>query len=136
LAERLARVPDAIETLDRLIACFPEYARAYAGRGVLLARLGRRDAAVRDARDALLRDTSLPTVYQVAGIYALTLRHNQDDRREALRLIGASLRGGYGLDLIDIDPDLKSLKDDAEFRRLVEAARDLVAPTTDVQRDN
>jgi eukaryotic-like serine/threonine-protein kinase len=125
LAERLGRASEAIETLDRLVACYPEYARGYAGRGVLLARLGRRQAAQRDARDALLRDTGLPTIYQVAGIYALTSRQHRDDRREALRLLSASLRGGYGLDLVDIDPDLASLKDDADFRQVVEAARNL-----------
>jgi eukaryotic-like serine/threonine-protein kinase len=67
LAERLGRASEAIETLDRLVTCYPEYARGYAGRGVLLARLGRREAAQRDARDSLLRDTGLPIVYQVAA---------------------------------------------------------------------
>ena len=46
--------------LDRAVELYPDYAPARAGRGVLLARAGRRAEAVRDAEDALLRDTRRP----------------------------------------------------------------------------
>jgi hypothetical protein len=97
---------------------------------VLLARAGERDAAVRDARDALLLDTRAPNTYQVACVFALTSPGRPDDRREALALLASALGTGYGLDLVDTDTDLDPLRADPEFRRVVERARQLrPAPT-------
>ena len=56
LAERLGKPADAVKVLDRAVELYPEYAPAVAGRGVLLARSGRRADAVRDAEAALMRD--------------------------------------------------------------------------------
>jgi eukaryotic-like serine/threonine-protein kinase len=123
LAEDLGRTDEAVATLDTLLALYPDYVPALAGRGVLLARLGRREAAHADAREALPLDTKPFNIYQVAGIYALTSRQNPDDRREALRLLESALSQGFGLELIDIDHDLDAIRDQPEFRRLVEAAR-------------
>ena len=99
---------------------------ARAGRGVLHARLGRREAAHADARETLRRDSKPFTIYQVAGIYALTSRQEPADRREAFRLLESALNRGFGLDLIDKDRDLDAIRDQPEFRQLVEAAQ--VAP--------
>src|SRR5205085_29253 len=93
--------------------------------GVLLARLGRQDAARADARSVLLLDSSPPTLYQAACIYALTAKHDVNDRVEACRLLSAALRGGFGFDLLDDDKDLDSLRDLPEYRRLVAAAKGL-----------
>jgi serine/threonine protein kinase/lipoprotein NlpI len=127
LSEDLGRIDEAIPVLDKVIALEPSYVPARAGRGVLLARLGRRDAAHADAREALQRDTQPFTIYQVAGIYALTSRGHTDDRREALRLLASALRQGFGLELLDGDHDLDPIRDLPEFRRIVEAARALRA---------
>ena len=43
---------------------------------------------------ALQKDSKPFTVYQVAGIYALTSRQDPDDRQEALRLLGSALEPG------------------------------------------
>ena len=113
----------AVETLDTLLAFYPDYVPALAGRGVLRARLGRRESAHADAREALPKDTNPYNVYQVAGIYALTSRQNPDDRGEAFRLLESALRQGFGLDLIDKDRDLDAIRDQPEFRRIVDEAR-------------
>ena len=113
--------------LDRALDLYPDYVPARSGRGVLLARLGKRDAALSDAREALRRDTKTPTLYQAAGIYALTSQQAPDDRREALRLLAAALRQGFGFDLLAIDHDLDPIRDDPEFRDLVAAAQALTA---------
>jgi hypothetical protein len=94
-----------------------------AGRGVLLARIGKRDEAHRDARDALLRDTKAPNLYQVAGIYALTAGSHPEDRREAFALLWSALKTGFGLDLVESDRDLDPVRKDPEFQRLVRSAR-------------
>jgi tetratricopeptide (TPR) repeat protein len=123
LAEDLGRTEEAIAALDQVLAHDPDYVPARAGRGVYHARLGRREAAHADARETLRRDPKPFTVYQVAGIYALTSRQHPEDRREAFRLLGSALSQRVGLDLIDTDRDLDAIRDQAEFRKLVEAAR-------------
>ena len=65
----------------------PELCAGRAGRGVLHARLGRREAAHADARETLRTNSEPFTIYQVAGIYALTSRQEPADRREAFRLL-------------------------------------------------
>ena len=123
LAEQLGRTDEAIAALDTLLGLYPGYVPARAGRGVLLARIGKREAAHADARMALEKDRTPLNTYQVAGIYALTSRQQPDDRREALRLLESALSQGFGLDLIDKDRDLDAIRDGPELRRLVEAAR-------------
>jgi tetratricopeptide (TPR) repeat protein len=133
LAERLGRTDEAVEALDLVIALYPEYAAAYAGRGVLLARLGQFDSARGDSRKALLRDTSPPTVYRAACVYALASAENandNEDQRESFRLLSSALRGGFGLDVVNVDPDLAPLRQHPDFRHLVEAARTLIRPST------
>lgn len=125
LAEQLHRCEDAVAALDRVLALEPESVPARAGRGVLLARLGRRDAALADARAVLIRDRLPPTLYQIGCVYALTSRQEQTDGAEALRLISAALRQGYGAELLERDLDLKALHGLPEYRRLVQLAKEL-----------
>jgi tetratricopeptide (TPR) repeat protein len=123
LAERFERPEEAEIALDRAVELNPDYVPARAGRGVLLARQGKREAALRDAREALLRDTLPPNLYQVGCIYALTSKTNPEDKPEAFRLLFAALRTGFGLDLVGTDHDLDPLRKDEEFDRLVNGAR-------------
>jgi serine/threonine protein kinase/Tfp pilus assembly protein PilF len=125
LAERLNRPADAIPVLDRAIEFSPDYVPARAGRGVLLARAGKRASAIRDAEDALLRDTKGPNLYQMACIYALTSREEAADRLKALELLRSGLRSGFGLDLVDTDVDLDPIRKDPAFERIVAEARAL-----------
>jgi serine/threonine protein kinase/tetratricopeptide (TPR) repeat protein len=127
LAEKLGNNAAAIGKLDALLGFYPDYAPALAGRGVLRARLGRREAAQQDARAALLRDTRAPMLYQVAGVYALSARDHPEDRREALRLLREALQQGFGLDVIDNDPDLAPLRADPQFQDLLKGAKALQA---------
>lgn len=125
LSERLGRPDEAVAVLDRLIELHPEYVPARAGRGVLLARLGRREAALADAAVALALSQEPFNRYQVAGIFALTSRTHPDDRPEALRLLASALRDKEGLALVSTDPDLEALRGDPGLNRILEAARAL-----------
>jgi eukaryotic-like serine/threonine-protein kinase len=129
LSERLGRPQEALAVLNKLVALYPGFVYARIGRGVLLARLGRRDEAHADARDSLSMDNSPSTYYQAANIYALTSRQNPDDKLQALPLLSIALRGGFGLDLIDTDTDLDPIRTHPDFLRLRNAARDLKAAT-------
>ncbi len=77
--------------------------------------------------ECLRRDREPRTVYQVAGIYALTSATDVADRADALRLLASALGKGYGLDLIDRDHDLDPIRNDTEFKRIVAAAKALKA---------
>jgi tetratricopeptide (TPR) repeat protein len=127
LGERLGRADDALAVLNRAVEFHPDHVPVRAGRGVELARRGKRDEALRDAAEALLRDTRPPNLYQVACIYALTSKTDPEDKVEALRLLWASLKTGFALDIVDTDTDLDPLRKDAEFKRVVTAARDYAA---------
>jgi serine/threonine protein kinase/Tfp pilus assembly protein PilF len=127
LAEKLNRPEEAIRALDQAVALYPDYVPARGGRGVVLARLGRRDAALEDARGCLARDGRPRTRYQVACIYALTSREAPADRRVALGLLVEALRQGYGFNLIGTDADLNPLRELPEFQRLAGAAAVLQA---------
>jgi serine/threonine protein kinase/tetratricopeptide (TPR) repeat protein len=127
LAEGLGRTAEAVEALDKAIAFYPEYGQARAGRGVLLARLGKYAEALRDAREAERLDPRPANLYRVAGIYALASASNADNRREALRLLATALRADYGFEHLDSDPELVPLRGLPEFKELVTAARRMSA---------
>jgi serine/threonine protein kinase/tetratricopeptide (TPR) repeat protein len=128
LAERLGQTQEAVAVLDRALDLYPESVKARCGRGVLHARLGQRDLALRDAEETLRRDSSPPRLYQVACIYALTSRQEPADRVQAFQHLSASLRQDYGFNLLDSDDDLDPLRATPEFRRRVDAARALRSP--------
>jgi hypothetical protein len=112
-----------VQSLDRLLTAYPDYAPARGGRGVLLARLGKADEAVRDAEAGLRRDPSPVMVYQAGCIYALTSRQRPDDRLRALQFLATALRQGFGRDLVTTDDDLNPLRGMPEFQRLVDGAQ-------------
>src|SRR5438270_312122 len=72
LADHLRDDGRAVEVLSEAVRYYPDGVLPRAGRGVSLARLGRRAEAVEDAREALLLDVRAPNLYQVGCIYALT----------------------------------------------------------------
>ncbi|MDB5305934.1 MAG: prkC 12 [Gemmataceae bacterium] len=127
LAEPLNRPADALAVLARAVRFHPDHAPALAGRGVLLARVGKRDEALRDARDALRRDGRAPNLYQVGCVYALTAKTHPEDRGEAVRLLWAALKTGFGMDMVDTDTDLDPIRTDRAFREMLADARALQA---------
>jgi tetratricopeptide (TPR) repeat protein len=130
ILSKLGRNEEAARTLDRAVDLYPDFIPARAGRGVLLARLGQRAAAHKDAVDCLARDNKAMTLYQLAGIYALTSAKNAEDRQQAFRLLSVSLQRGIGFDLLETDRDLDPIRSCPEFQTLVEAARAIRLTTT------
>jgi serine/threonine protein kinase/tetratricopeptide (TPR) repeat protein len=128
------RNEEAVRVLDQAVAVYPDFIRARAGRGVLLARLGKREAAHQDADDCLARDNQPLTLYQLAGIYALTSPKNPDDRRQAFRLLSVSLQKGVGFEYLENDRDLDPIRACPEFQTLVDAARAIRAAALKQQR--
>lgn len=125
LSRTPGRSEEAIAVLGRLVEAFPDYTPARSGRGLLLARLGRRAEALSDAEAALGPGVSPAVLFQLSGLYAQTSRWEPADRRPALELLASALRGGYGRQLLDTDPDLAPIRDLPEFERLSRAPIDL-----------
>jgi serine/threonine protein kinase/tetratricopeptide (TPR) repeat protein len=124
-AEMLNQPREAIGYLDTVVRLYPKMAEVYAVRGVLYARLGERDAALRDARRAEQLSQAPETLYQVAGIYARLGAQNPADKEKALALLATALQGNYGIDLLATDPELDAIRLDPRYVKVVEAARTL-----------
>jgi tetratricopeptide (TPR) repeat protein len=122
LSERLNLTQEALAVADRLVQVYPDYARGRIGRGVLYARLGRREEAHADAREALARNSQPITRFQAGCIYALTSRQAPGDRGPALKFLKEALNQGFGAELLAKDPDLDPLRSLPEFKNLVAAA--------------
>jgi tetratricopeptide (TPR) repeat protein len=122
LGEVLGRGEEALKVLDILLMHHPERVEAICGRGVQLARFGRRHAAIRDAHAALALDDKALTVYQTACIYALVSRTEPADRREALRLLAQAIRKDTSwMATARKDPDLAPIRDQPAFQELLRA---------------
>ena len=123
LSDRLGRPDDAIQVLDCMLELNPRDATALAGRGVLRARRGQRDAALQDGREALKSDRAAQTVYQVACIFAQTSKVSEDDAPEAVRLLRDALRRELRwVRLAPQDPDLDPVVQRPDFREAIAAA--------------
>lgn len=120
LSETLGRPEEAVAVLDVAVREHPGSVEALGGRGVLLARLGRRDEAVRDARAAVAIDARPLALYQAACVFALTSKREPADRDEALQLLARAARDDpTWLRVAPTDPDLAPLHDRPEFRELL-----------------
>jgi tetratricopeptide (TPR) repeat protein len=122
VGENLGRGDEALKVLDILIAHYPETYEAICGRGVQLARFGRREPALRDAQAALAINDSAQTLYQVACIYSLLSQKNHVDAREALRFLAQAFRKDASwLAISRSDPDMVPIRGQPEFQELLGA---------------
>lgn len=118
LSEKLGRTAEAVAVIEQLARLSPEQAIHRADHGVLIARLGRREEALRDAQECARRSPSADVLYRVGCIHALTAGTNDQRKREAVRLLATAVRQGYGGDLLAIDHDLDPIRDHPDFIRL------------------
>ena len=119
----LGRHEEAIRVLDRVVELYPDFVAARADRGVMNARLGKWEAAKADAEDALRRDQTPRNLFQVAAIHALLTRQDNVHKVEAIRLLTAALRAGFGFDQIETDTDLDLIRGTPEFKRVLDGVR-------------
>jgi tetratricopeptide (TPR) repeat protein len=128
LSESLNRPREAVAVLDQFLIYYPDHIGARMGRGVVLARLGECEKARRDVEEGLKHDRSSFFLFQAAGLYAQISRHERgtDAKQEALALLGSALRKGFAdLELFKTDTDLNPIREEAEFKRLLEVAAGL-----------
>ncbi|MEX2188659.1 MAG: protein kinase [Pirellulales bacterium] len=129
LSERLGKNDEALASLDRVVELAPHDIDARASRGVLAARLGRRDRAFEDAQFVLRAAPNARTTYKVACIYALTARGESSDAAKAIAVLSESMRQDAGLyELARRDADLDAIRNQTEFQTLLKAAAALAPP--------
>jgi eukaryotic-like serine/threonine-protein kinase len=123
LGEVLGRGDEALKVLDTLLQFHPDQVEAMCGRGVQLARFGRRDPALRDAGNALKLDDSALTTYQVACIHALLAKKDPPRSRDALRLLSESVRKDRSwIAVARTDPDMAAIRGLPAFEELLRGA--------------
>jgi hypothetical protein len=111
-----------LKVLDTLLLHHPENFEAVCGRGVQLARFGRREDALRDAQAALAIDSSAQTIYQVACIYALLSKKESADSGKALQFLAQAFRKDESwLAIARVDPDIAPIRPRPEFQKLLQA---------------
>ena len=132
LSERLGRPAEALATLDHLLTRYPEHVGQRAGRAVLHARAGRDAAAQADAEQVVAAahpEWDAFAIYQVAGAYALMSERDRKHKTTALDLLARAFRLDPTLvNHTDVDPELRPLVRDWEFRELRDAAIILARP--------
>jgi tetratricopeptide (TPR) repeat protein len=122
VGENLGQGEEALKVLDILIGHHPESYEAICGRGVQLARFGRREPALRDAQAALAINDSAQTIYQVACIYSLLSLKNHANARDALRFLAQAFRKDVSwLAISRNDSDLAPIRGQPEFQELLGA---------------
>lgn len=122
LSELMHRRAEAVEVLSQAIARFPKQARFYSSRATLWGRQKNIEAARKDVDVALQLDRSPIICYQAAS--ALLLASDQaEDRARAIALLKETLRKEPALKgTMDTDPDLEPIRDDEQFKSLLNAA--------------
>lgn len=117
----------ALAAVQRAAKSYPGLGRVHAGQAVLLARLGKRDDAHKEAELSLILGADPEVTYQASNVFALTSDTHPEDRERAVVLFRQALREGYRkFDTIDTDPDLKNLRTDEGFIKALAAAKELI----------
>lgn len=125
-ADYLQQAEPAQQELDTVIAQMPNDAMARGGRAILLARQGKRAAALNDVEVMLKQPVLSPLLkYQAAGVYALSAKKHPEDRQRAIQLLAQALKEDLDTRLTENDPDIAPLRQDPVVQELLRAARQL-----------
>jgi eukaryotic-like serine/threonine-protein kinase len=115
-SEAAAAYDRAIELMRGELDVNPKSAESLGWLAEWLARRGDTRAAIQTVKRALkLAPEDVNGMARAVNVF-----HLAGDRAEALRWMEAAIRAGYGFGEFERDPDLKSLRDDPAYARLVE----------------
>ena len=121
--EILQQTAVALEALERLVREHPDHIDGICCRAVYLARLKRDKEAVREAQRAISLSNAPFTHYRVGCAYALLSEREPSYKQEALRHLMQALEYYGGADIFLEDPDLRFVRNDREFKVLVDFVR-------------
>jgi len=129
LADLLDRPAEAVAVMDTLLEMYPYYTDARSGRAVYLARMGEAKRAKEDAAIVLKEEPTPYRLYQMAGLYAQLSKTDKTGaaRQQALQYAARAFRTGFAqFSLIAEDPDIDPIRNDPEFKDLVEHGKKLL----------
>lgn len=127
LSEHLHRSEDAIEVLNAALSKYPEDPYLWSGRAVLYARGKNSANALSDIQSALQRSDDPMVMYQAACVFALLSTEDSQHRTEAIRCLQNACEAQSEIARVAFrDPDMQSLKDDLQFKRILAAAEILM----------
>lgn len=115
----------ALQRADEEMRVDPSNAEKRGNRAYLLAEMGRTDAARREMRAALALDSAKANVIV---LFDSALAHEWiGDRKRALEDLLLAARGGYSKTIIERHPDLRRLRNDPGYRRILDVAEERAA---------
>jgi serine/threonine protein kinase/Flp pilus assembly protein TadD len=123
LGEKMNRHKEAIAATDRLLKLYPDHMNGRTGRAVLLARIGRTEEAIAEARRCVATAPHESAYYQAGCVFAIVSAKDPAYRDEGLKLISTALLRGFGHDFLLTDNDLDALRGDERFRKLFEGVK-------------
>jgi tetratricopeptide (TPR) repeat protein len=128
LSEYLGRTDEGLAATAKAVELHPEYGPVRMNLAVLLARLGHRSDAHREASRALMFSKDPQVIYQAANVYALTSASNPEDQEIAITYLRQALQEKFDkFSLIDQDPDMANIRHLPAFSQAIQAARELHA---------
>jgi serine/threonine protein kinase/Flp pilus assembly protein TadD len=121
LADKMNDQEAALEVATRTVKFNPDFVPARTGRAVILARLGKRDEAVREAEKAMAKSNDPEVLYQAACVYALTAKAQPKDAAKAIELLKKAFQSGFKKTYVFTDDrDLEELRKVPEFATLAQ----------------
>lgn len=127
----------AIQCLDKVLELQPYNIEGLSGRAVLHARAGNSELATKDIVNALKLGGSNagPTEYHAACVFALLAKYDPPYQDQANRYLARALHHGYGLELLESDPDLANLRESQAFREILQVSQLVIDSETSELRD-
>jgi eukaryotic-like serine/threonine-protein kinase len=123
LCAKLKKTEQAITVLDRLLEMSPDHWTALSYRAILLARVGRIDDGIAEARKLIKRSTKPECMYRAACAFAIASDKKPELKNESLRALAMALYRGFGADVVDTDPDFDKIRGTPEFKQVAGIAR-------------
>lgn len=125
LARRAGGLSAAADLLSKAVDANPGQPLVRLEHAQLLARLGRRGQAVREAEKSLGHDAPMDVLVEAACVYSLTSRQAPEDRRRAVELLTQAARKGCPLSRLERDARLEPLRAEPSYVQLLWALRAL-----------
>ncbi len=116
--EKLKRYEEAAGVMERAVPLAPNDPVLVASRGLLYARLGKVESAIKDATAALAKDRSTHVRMAAVTTYALLCKDRPEWKAEAIKLLDELVKAGYDATGLQTDPDFAAVASDPDFLRL------------------
>jgi serine/threonine protein kinase/tetratricopeptide (TPR) repeat protein len=116
--EKLKRYEEAVEVIEKTVPLAPNDTVILAARGLLYARTGKPDLAVKDAAAVLTKEHSPHSRMVVATCYAVVCQSRPELKPEVVKVLDGLSQSGVDVSGTRADPDFAALHDDPDFLRV------------------